>query len=69
MKTTTTAGAPYDHEATQAMFARTDVALMAEHAAREQREQWPIRLQQTLDELRGQVAKLRERVEQLERKG
>jgi hypothetical protein len=68
MKTTTTAGAPYDLEATQAMFARTDAALMAEKEAREHREQWPLRLQQTLDELRGQVASLRGRVEQLERR-
>ena len=69
MKTTTTTGAPYDHEATQAMFARSDAALMAEHEEREHREQWPLRLQQALDELRGQVAALRERVDQLERKG
>ncbi|MEL7706860.1 hypothetical protein AAG593_07895 [Citromicrobium bathyomarinum] len=57
------------HENMQAMFARTDKALLAEHEAREQREQWPLRVQQVLDELRGQVAALRERVEQLERKG
>lgn len=55
------------NDAMQAMFARTDKALMAEHDAREEHEQWPLRFQQMIDQLRGQVAALTERVNQLEK--
>lgn len=58
---------PLDHDALQAMFARSDKTLMEQGEAERRLQEWPLRVQQTLDELRGQVALLRERVEQLER--
>lgn len=54
------------HEAMQAMFARSDKALAKQGEAERRLREWPLRVQETLDELRGQVAVLRERVEQLE---
>lgn len=58
---------PLSQEALQGMFARSDAELVQRAKEQRHRDEWPLRVQQTLDELRGQVAVLREQVAELQR--